>query len=70
MFQPSLVGRDFFDTLAKVDIPEFKLQIWPGYKTTINQYEDNLLMVTEITQGVAFGYNFANDQRIRRNQRI
>ncbi|XP_063362987.1 piwi-like protein Siwi [Cydia amplana] len=47
-----LMGRDFFDPDAKVDIPEYKLQIWPGYKTTINQYEDRLLMVTEITHKV------------------
>ncbi|KAI5642706.1 piwi domain-containing protein [Phthorimaea operculella] len=47
-----LVGRDYFDPIAKVDIPEHKLQIWPGYKTTINQYEDRLLMVTEIAHKV------------------
>ncbi|CAB3247796.1 unnamed protein product [Arctia plantaginis] len=47
-----LMGRDYFDPIAKIDVPEFKLQIWPGYKTTINQYEDRLLMVTEITHKV------------------
>nr|UVZ36470.1 piwi isoform X2 [Plutella xylostella] len=47
-----LVGRDFFDAEAKVDIPEYKLQVWPGYKTTINQYEDRLLMVAEIAHKV------------------
>ncbi|XP_050672859.1 piwi-like protein Siwi [Leptidea sinapis] len=47
-----LMNRDFFDPDAKIDIPEYKLQIWPGYKTTINQYEDRLLMVTEITHKV------------------
>ncbi|XP_045768793.1 piwi-like protein Siwi [Maniola jurtina] len=48
----SLMGRDFFDSNAKIDIPEYKLQIWPGYKATINQYEDRLLMVTEIAHKV------------------
>lgn len=52
LLQLQLVGRDFFDPEAKVDIPDFKLQIWPGYKTTINQYEDRLLMVTEIAHKV------------------
>lgn len=47
-----LMGRDYFDPIAKVDIPEFKLQVWPGYKTTINQYEEKLLMVVEITHKV------------------
>ncbi|XP_039751696.1 piwi-like protein Siwi [Pararge aegeria] len=48
----TLMGRDFFDANAKIDIPEYKLQIWPGYKATINQYEDRLLMVTEIAHKV------------------
>ncbi|CAG9785688.1 unnamed protein product [Diatraea saccharalis] len=52
LLQLQLVGRDFFDPEAKVDIPDYKLQIWPGYKTTINQYEDRLLMVTEIAHKV------------------
>ncbi|XP_041985328.1 piwi-like protein Siwi [Aricia agestis] len=52
LLQLQLMGRDFFDPVAKIDIPEFKLQVWPGYKTTINQYEDRLLMVTEITHKV------------------
>ncbi|XP_053601023.1 piwi-like protein Siwi isoform X2 [Plodia interpunctella] len=47
-----LVGRDFFDPVAKIDIPEYKLQVWPGYKSTINQYEDRLLLVSEITHKV------------------
>ncbi|CAH0714406.1 unnamed protein product, partial [Brenthis ino] len=47
-----LLNRDFFDPDAKIDIPEFKLQIWPGYKTSINQYEDKLLLVTEITHKI------------------
>ncbi|KAJ0175571.1 hypothetical protein K1T71_008730 [Dendrolimus kikuchii] len=47
-----LMNRDYFDPGAKIDIPEFKLQVWPGYKTTINQYEEKLLMVAEITHKV------------------
>ncbi|XP_030029276.2 piwi-like protein Siwi [Manduca sexta] len=52
LLQLQLMGRDYFDPAAKIDIPEYKLQIWPGYKTTINQYEDRLLMVTEIAHKV------------------
>ncbi|CAH0406951.1 unnamed protein product [Chilo suppressalis] len=52
LLQLQLVGRDFFDPEAKVDVPDHRLQIWPGYKTTINQYEDKLLMVTEIAHKV------------------
>ncbi|XP_068632882.1 piwi-like protein Siwi [Battus philenor] len=52
LLQLQIVGRDFFDPVAKFDIPEYKLQIWPGYKTTINQHEDKILMVTEITHKI------------------
>ncbi|XP_045512513.1 piwi-like protein Siwi [Pieris brassicae] len=52
MLNLQLIGRDFFDPQAKVDMREHNLEIWPGYKTTINQYEDRLLMVTEITHKV------------------
>lgn len=41
-----LVGRNFFDANPKVviDIPEFRLQIWPGYDTSIRQHENGLLL--------------------------
>lgn len=47
-----LVGRNFFDALAKIDIPEFKLQLWPGYQTSIRQHEQDILLCTEITHKV------------------
>ncbi|XP_037029401.1 ferrochelatase, mitochondrial-like [Bradysia coprophila] len=33
-----LVGRNFFDAVAKVDIPQRQLQLCPGYLTSIRQY--------------------------------
>ncbi|XP_077286182.1 piwi like RNA-mediated gene silencing protein aubergine [Arctopsyche grandis] len=47
-----LLGRDFYDQVARIDIREHKLQIWPGYKTTIAQHEQSILMVAEITHKV------------------
>jgi aubergine len=35
-----------------VDIRDHKLQIWPGYRTTIAQHENAILMVAEITHKV------------------
>lgn len=32
----------------QIRIPEFKLQLWPGYSTSIRQHEANLLMNSEI----------------------
>ncbi|KAF5291921.1 hypothetical protein FQA39_LY14153 [Lamprigera yunnana] len=43
-----LVGRDFFDALAKISIPEHELELWPGYITSIRQNESDILMCAEI----------------------
>lgn len=50
--QLQLIGRDFFDPVARVEVRDYKLQIWPGYKTTINQHENNILMVAELAHKV------------------
>lgn len=47
-----LVGRNFFDAQAKVDIPEHRMQLWPGYTTSIRQHEQDLLVCGEITHKV------------------
>lgn len=50
----SIIFVIFFITrfYFQVDIPEHKLQILAGFKTTINQFEDNLMMVTELAHKV------------------
>uniref|UniRef100_A0A336MED6 CSON000333 protein n=1 Tax=Culicoides sonorensis TaxID=179676 RepID=A0A336MED6_CULSO len=47
-----LVGRNFFDPVAKIDIPEFRLELWPGYITSIRQHETDILMCAEISSKV------------------
>jgi aubergine len=47
-----LVGRNFFDAVAKININEFKLQLWPGYQTSIRQHEADILLCAEITHKV------------------
>ncbi|XP_054282186.1 piwi-like protein Siwi [Macrosteles quadrilineatus] len=47
-----LIQRDYYDPKAKVDIPEYYLELWPGYKTTIRQHEREVLMCAEITHKV------------------
>ncbi|KAL6255908.1 hypothetical protein P5V15_013149 [Pogonomyrmex californicus] len=47
-----LVGRDYFDAKDKVSIYQYKLELWPGYITTIRQYENDILMSAEITHKV------------------
>ncbi|XP_054281623.1 piwi-like protein Siwi isoform X2 [Macrosteles quadrilineatus] len=47
-----LINRDFFDPVAKRNVPEYALEIWPGYKTTIRQHENQVLMCSEIIHKV------------------
>lgn len=44
-----LVGRNFFDALAKIPIRTYHLELWPGYITSIRQHEQDVLMCAEIT---------------------
>lgn len=46
--QLQLVGRNFFDPVAKIDIREYRLQLWPGYITSIRQHERDILVCAEI----------------------
>ncbi|XP_076183487.1 aubergine isoform X2 [Ptiloglossa arizonensis] len=47
-----LVGRDYFDARSKIEIREFRLELWPGYLTSIRQHENDILMCAEITHKV------------------
>ena len=42
------IGRNEYDKEASVVLPNLKLEIWPGYKTSIRQHEDSLLMNVEV----------------------
>lgn len=50
--QLKLVNRNFFDPQAKVDFPQFHIQLWPGYNTSIRQHESGILLNAEITNKV------------------
>ncbi|XP_022160802.1 piwi-like protein Siwi isoform X2 [Myzus persicae] len=45
----ALVGRNYYDEKAKINIPQHKLQLWPGYETTIGMYDSGLLLRSEIS---------------------
>lgn len=47
-----LVGKNFFDAVAKIDLREHRIQLWPGYQTSIRQHEQDILLCTEITHKV------------------
>ncbi|KRT81648.1 hypothetical protein AMK59_5055 [Oryctes borbonicus] len=43
-----LVGRNFYDEKAKAVVPNWRMEVWPGYLTSIRQHEENILMCCEI----------------------
>ncbi|KAG8224464.1 hypothetical protein J437_LFUL003187 [Ladona fulva] len=48
-----LVGRNYFDPGAAISsLSEYKLQLWPGYVTSVRQHENEVLMCAEVTHKV------------------
>ncbi|KAJ6638517.1 Protein aubergine, partial [Pseudolycoriella hygida] len=47
-----MVGRNFFDSAAKITLNQYKLQLWPGYLTSIRQHETDILLCAEVTTKV------------------
>ncbi|XP_027854008.2 piwi-like protein Siwi [Aphis gossypii] len=46
------VGRNYYDSVAKIGIPNHRLQLWPGYETTIGMFDCGLLLRAEISTKV------------------
>lgn len=46
--QMAQVGRDYFDPKAAVNLKEYKLDLWPGYVTSIRQHEQDMLLCSEM----------------------
>lgn len=56
IFREAMVGlklqnvrRDYFDPAAKIDVPQGRLELWPGYLTSIRAHENDVLMNAEIS---------------------
>ncbi|KAJ8670821.1 hypothetical protein QAD02_002080, partial [Eretmocerus hayati] len=47
-----LVGRNYFDAASRVEVREHKIDLWPGYLTSIRQHEKEILMCSDITHKV------------------
>ncbi|XP_025198064.1 piwi-like protein Ago3 [Melanaphis sacchari] len=45
-------GRSCYDQNKRILIPEFKLEIWPGYITTIDEFENGLYMCCEVSHRI------------------
>ncbi|XP_015598594.1 piwi-like protein Siwi [Cephus cinctus] len=47
-----LIGRDYYDAKAKIQITEYMLDLWPGYITAIKQHDHGILLCAEISHKV------------------
>jgi aubergine-like protein len=47
-----LVRRDYFDPKARIEMKQYKLELWPGYVTTIKQCENSVMLCCEISHKV------------------
>ncbi|XP_047447719.1 piwi-like protein 1 [Mugil cephalus] len=46
------IGRNYYNPNDPLNIPQHKLTIWPGYATTILQYESSIMMCTDVSHKV------------------
>lgn len=46
------LNRNYFDPKAAVHLKEWKLELWPGYVTTMRQHEQNILLCCETTSKI------------------
>ncbi|XP_050090510.1 protein aubergine-like [Anopheles aquasalis] len=61
-----VMNRHHFDPKAKIAIPQYNLELYPGYITSIRQHEKDVLLCVEITHRVLRTdtvYKMLNDQR-------
>ncbi|KAH8374248.1 hypothetical protein KR200_006372, partial [Drosophila serrata] len=47
-----LVSRNYFDAQAKINLENYRLELWPGYQTSIRQHENDILLCAEIAHKV------------------
>jgi len=38
------IGRKYFNDQAPKDFPQWKLTVWPGYQTSLNQYQSSIFV--------------------------
>uniref|UniRef100_A0A3Q1EIB0 Piwi-like RNA-mediated gene silencing 1 n=1 Tax=Acanthochromis polyacanthus TaxID=80966 RepID=A0A3Q1EIB0_9TELE len=46
------IGRNYYSPSDPLNIPQHKLTIWPGFTTTILQYESAIMMCTDVSHRV------------------
>ncbi|KAJ8714986.1 hypothetical protein PYW08_004967 [Mythimna loreyi] len=46
------INRDHFNDKAGIQIPQHKLEVWPGYVTAVDEYEGGLMLTLDSTHKV------------------
>ncbi|XP_042343719.1 LOW QUALITY PROTEIN: piwi-like protein 1 [Plectropomus leopardus] len=46
------IGRNYYNPKDPLNVPQHKLTIWPGYTTTILQYESAIMLCTDVSHRV------------------
>ncbi|KAK2102947.1 Piwi-like protein 1 [Saguinus oedipus] len=46
------IGRNYYNPSDPIDIPSHRLVIWPGFTTSILQYENNIMLCTDVSHKV------------------
>lgn len=68
-----LLRRDYFDSRAAIKLNEYKIELWPGYVTSIRIHENKILLCCEISHKVLrqqTAYDVLNDCRKESNDAI
>ncbi|XP_041675230.1 LOW QUALITY PROTEIN: protein aubergine [Drosophila eugracilis] len=47
-----LVHRNLFDPKAKINLENYRMELWPGYQTSIRQHERDILLCAELAHKV------------------
>ncbi|KAG5678595.1 hypothetical protein PVAND_008256 [Polypedilum vanderplanki] len=47
-----LIGRNYFDPSTASNMEQYRLQIWDGFKTSVRQHEEKLLMCCDLAHKV------------------
>jgi aubergine-like protein len=60
-----LLGRNYFDEKASIKLPAHKLELWPGYVTSIRQHENNILLCCETSNKILRTETVMDQMKVR-----
>ncbi|XP_068460923.1 piwi-like protein 1 [Clinocottus analis] len=52
MLDMQQIGRNYYNPNDPLNVPQHRLTIWPGYTTTILQYETSIMLCTDVSHKV------------------